>query len=248
MQRFALEHTTLGAPMGNNIVLVDFENVQPESLAALDQEHSRILVFVGATQQKLPFELVAAMQRLGGRAEYVRIAGSGPNALDFHIAYYIGRLAAQDPTTSFRIISKDTGFDPLIQHLRAKNISVIRSGAPKSAPAAQAKPKPQPQPKAQPQPKPKQKPTLKQQPKPEPAVASLKVSANDRARQFMGNLCQPKSTKPRNEKTLASAIGSFYQKKLSEQEVAAVVAAMRKFGFIKVADGKINYAVAEYAP
>ena len=206
--------------MRKNIVLIDFENVQPESLAALDQEHHRVLVFVGATQQKLPFELAAAMQRLGERAEYIRIAGSGPNALDFHIAYYIGRLAAQDPTACFRIISKDTGFDPLIKHLKARNISVLRSPVLKAIPVPQSKPKP----------------------------ASPKTTADDRARQFMGSVCQPKATKPRSEKTLASAISSFYQKKLSEQEVSAVVAAMHKYGFIRVADGKLNYAVAEYAP
>ena len=64
----------------------------------------------------------------------------------------------------------------------------------------------------------------------------------------MASVCQPKATKPGRETTLTSAIGSFYQKKLTEQEVTAVVAAMRKFGFIKIADGKVNYAVAEYAP
>ncbi|MDR3685647.1 MAG: PIN domain-containing protein [Coriobacteriia bacterium] len=226
--------------MGNKIVLVDYENVQPESLRAFDYDQSKVLVFVGSTQVRLPFELVEAMQRLGDRGEYVRITGCGPNALDFHIAYYIGRLAVQNPSATFRIVSNDTGFDPLIEHLKAKNISVVRSGAPKAIAA--------PQPKASAQPQPKSKKAPKSQAKPSPKPASPKTSAEDRARQFMANVCQPKSTKPRNEKTLASAIGSFYQKKLSEQEVAAVVGAMRKFGFIKVAGGKISYAVAEYAP
>ena len=35
------------------------------------------------------------MQRLGpARAEYVEISGNGPNALDFHIAYYIALTGA----------------------------------------------------------------------------------------------------------------------------------------------------------
>lgn len=61
-------------------------------------------------------------RKLGPRAEYVRISGHGSNALDFHIAYYIGQLAAADPTAYFHIISKDTGFDPLIQHLDVKKV------------------------------------------------------------------------------------------------------------------------------
>lgn len=110
-----------------NYVLIDLENVQPASLAGLDAEFFKILVFVGASQNKIPFELASAVQRLGDRASYIKIAGNGSNALDFHIAYYIGRLAQQDPTAYFHIISKDTGFDPLIQHLKSQKIGATKS-------------------------------------------------------------------------------------------------------------------------
>jgi hypothetical protein len=108
--------------MRNNIVLIDFENVQPQSLDLLAQEHFRVLVFVGASQTKLPFETAAALQKLGSRAEYVKISGNGSNALDFHIAYYIGAISATDPTAYFHIVSKDSGFDPLIQHLKTRKV------------------------------------------------------------------------------------------------------------------------------
>lgn len=109
-----------------NYVLIDFENVQPESLAGLQQDHFKVLVFVGANQTKIPFKVAQAMQAMGAKAEYVKIAGNGSNALDFHIAFYIGQLAAADPTAFFHIISKDTGFDPLIAHLKAKKILAAR--------------------------------------------------------------------------------------------------------------------------
>jgi len=88
----------------------------------LAHEHFKLFVFIGASQTKLPFEVAATLQRMGPRAEYIKISGNGPNALDFHIAYYIGQLVASDPTAFFHIISKDAGFDPLIQHLKSKNI------------------------------------------------------------------------------------------------------------------------------
>lgn len=113
--------------MRTNYVLVDYENVQPSSLAGLDSEHFRVLVFVGASQNKLTFDTAAAMQRLGARAEYVKIAGNGSNALDFHIAFHIGHLSAQDPSAFFHIISKDAGFDPLIQHLKERKVFAARS-------------------------------------------------------------------------------------------------------------------------
>ena len=113
--------------MRTNYVLIDYENVQPESLSALDAEQFKVIVFVGANQTKLTFEVAMALQRMGSKAEYIKISGTGSNALDFHIAFYIGQIAASDPTAYFHIISKDSGFDPLIQHLKTKKISAIRS-------------------------------------------------------------------------------------------------------------------------
>ena len=112
-----------------NYVLIDHENVQIEALPGLDAEHFKVLIFVGANQNKLAYELVAPVQKMGNRAEYVKISGNGSNALDFHIAFYIGQLAAQEPKAYFHIISKDKGFDPLIQHLRSKKISIARSSS-----------------------------------------------------------------------------------------------------------------------
>jgi hypothetical protein len=124
--------------MRTNYVLVDFENIQPSSLEALEHDHFKLLVFVGANQAKVPFETVASVQQLGARAVYVKITGNGPNALDFHIAYYIGKLAATEPTAYFHIISNDTGFDPLIQHLKAAGICVGRVKAISEIPMVKA--------------------------------------------------------------------------------------------------------------
>lgn len=113
--------------MRTNYVLIDFESVQPQAMAALDIEHFKVIVFVGSNQTKLPFETAAALQHMGDRADYVKISGIGPNALDFHIAFHIGQISARDPSAYFHIISKDTGFDPLIQHLKSRNVFATRS-------------------------------------------------------------------------------------------------------------------------
>jgi hypothetical protein len=112
-----------------NIVLIDFENVQPKDLAQLRGRPFKTKVFCGATQTKIPFDLAAELQPLGPDAEYILIQGTGPNALDFHIAYYIGRLPAELPGATFHIVSKDKGFDPLIKHLKTQNITCNRLGS-----------------------------------------------------------------------------------------------------------------------
>jgi len=110
-----------------NYVLIDYENVQPDFMAALEKEHFNVIVFVGANQAKVTFEVASVLQQLGSRAEYIKISGNGSNALDFHIAFYIGQIAAKEPDVYFHIVSKDTGFDPLIQHLKSKKILASRS-------------------------------------------------------------------------------------------------------------------------
>ena len=48
------------------------------------------MIFYGITQKKLPEELVVQAQPLGTRLKWIKISGQGPNALGFHIAFYLG--------------------------------------------------------------------------------------------------------------------------------------------------------------
>lgn len=112
--------------MKTNYVLIDLENVTPEHLEKLKADIFRVYLFIGKNQPKIPVDIAMSMQVLGDRGKYVPISGTGPNSLDFHIAYYIGRIAEQDSEAFFHIVSRDKGFDPLIEHLRSNHISADR--------------------------------------------------------------------------------------------------------------------------
>ena len=112
--------------MKTSYIFIDFENVQPKDLALLKGRDYKVMIFVGATQAKLPTEFAIAAQALGPSAEYVQVDGSGRNALDFHIAYYLGSTSVADAAGESFVISKDTGFDPLMRHLKSKGISCQR--------------------------------------------------------------------------------------------------------------------------
>ena len=112
-----------------NFVLIDSENVKLEYIEKLKHEHFRVVLFVGANLNQLSFPIVNAVQSLGSNGSYVKISSHGPSALDFHIAYYIGKLAAAHPGAYFHIISKDKGFDPLIMHLKNQKIFCSRSAS-----------------------------------------------------------------------------------------------------------------------
>ena len=98
--------------MVTNYVLIDFENVQPRNIEILASHPFKVLVFVGASQAKIPFELATAMQQLGDNAQYVKIGGNGKNALDFHLAFYVGELVAKEPEAYFHIIPKTLALIP----------------------------------------------------------------------------------------------------------------------------------------
>jgi len=112
--------------MKTSYLLIDFENVQPRSLAVLRGHTFRVKLFVGANQTKVSLDLARELQALGEDAEYIQISGSGRNALDFHIAYMLGELVVQHADANFYVVSKDTGFDPLIRYLSGRGVSAVR--------------------------------------------------------------------------------------------------------------------------
>jgi len=227
--------------MRMNYVMIDFENVQPESLAILQQDHFKVMLFVGANQTNIPFPVADAMQTLCGRAEYVKITGNGKNALDFHIAYYIGQFAAKDPTAYFHIISKDTGFDPLIAHLKTKKIYAARESDIGEIPLIKTPPVTPPLPIVSPPPS---APSL-------PSVSPLSSTSSpspakirdQRIDTILKKLRPPKATKPRTVKTMSSHIKAMFLNAIKDPEIDQIITAMEKRKFITVKDGKINYTL-----
>lgn len=126
--------------MSKTFILIDYENIQPAIATCAADKNTHILIFVGAKQGQIKFDMAASLQKFGNRAEYIKINDIGKNALDFHIAYYIGLIAALTADTRFLIISKDKGFDPLIAHLKEKKINICRAEELQNIATAKAKP------------------------------------------------------------------------------------------------------------
>ena len=191
-----------------NFVLVDFENVQPKDIGLLKDGPFKVKVFLGPNQSKIPVLLAAALQSLGEYAEYIVLETAGNNALDFHIAYYIGALSAVEPGAFFHVISKDSGFDPLLKYLKGKKIFAHRSTCIADIPYF--------------------KPVL-------PTTPEAQVEA------VVTDLVRRKASKPRTQKTLLSTLHALFKKELSEQQLAALFAALCKRGFVRVEGTKVSY-------
>jgi hypothetical protein len=111
--------------MSDKFLLIDYENIQKVNLSDVP-DNILIRIFVGQSQKNLPFELVQQAQRFGHCIEWIKVEGQGNNALDFHIAFYIGKLQTEHKRASFIILSKDKGFDPLIKHINNLKVNCRR--------------------------------------------------------------------------------------------------------------------------
>jgi len=114
--------TTIDKP---RLLLVDFENVQQVELTQLDDTY-RVIIFVGADQKSVPFDLVTKAQKLGSRVEWQKIAGNGSNALDFFIAFHLGRVFDMPNRPECIVLSRDKGFEPLLRFLNANGVKSRR--------------------------------------------------------------------------------------------------------------------------
>src|SRR6516225_11029728 len=108
------------------VLLVDYENVSKVDLGAIPTG-VRVPFFFGAAQKKVSTEFLRDALKLGERFVPIDIEGQGKNALDFHIAFYLGEFLARAPHTACVILSKDKGFDPLVRHLTRRGLDVRRA-------------------------------------------------------------------------------------------------------------------------
>ena len=98
-------------------LLIDFENVQPQNLDNLPTDGIHIWLFIGVQHKMLPVSLVKSLLRFGERVHLVQLQKTGKNALDFYLSYYLGQITATDPEAQIGILSRDGGYDVLVEHI-----------------------------------------------------------------------------------------------------------------------------------
>lgn len=111
--------------MKKKLLLVDYENKSRLDLSTLDKSYSAI-VFVGHQQHEPKARKRIDSNNRFVKINYQKVVGYGKNALDFHIAFQLGRYTEIEPDTCFFILSADKGFDPLILNLKALGYDCAR--------------------------------------------------------------------------------------------------------------------------
>lgn len=203
------------------LLFVDYENVGKSLDLKLVPEDVQVLVFFGASQKSVPTEFMRTAHRMGPRFVQIDIEGQGKNALDFHVAFYLGEQLAANAQADCIVLSKDKGFDVLIEHLKQRGFKVRGADSmavafPSTAPKAAAKP-----PTASP------KSSAKQTP---PLVLAIEWLKSTQAR-----------TRPLKRKGLIAHLYTHFRKQLTEQQIEQLVADLMTKKVVSEADGKLAY-------
>lgn len=116
-------------------LLVDYENVQPcmEDLLKIAPKLTDVWLFHGPNQTKRAEQLKAMNERV----VLVPHTGKGKNALDFHLSFYLGYVAAKHPDATLVVVANDKGYDSMLGHAKLLGFTATRTGFKvKKAPAA----------------------------------------------------------------------------------------------------------------
>ncbi len=216
--------------MATTFLLVDYENVteiQSSILQIPSDWHVR--VFVGRRQKQIPSELVQITQPLGNRLQWIQVEGEGPNNLDFHLAFYLGRLSTECAGRKFLILSKDKGFAPLLKHLGTIGVKCARVESLPGVAGALVK----------------EAPVVKvHAAKPLVEVPGTKAPAKkekepwERAYDLLaGN----KLARPKTLKALKDYLYSNFQKKMPEPTIQEIINTLKSKGMILDSGKKLEY-------
>ncbi len=214
-----------------NHVFVDYENVREIDLSVIGDRTIHFTLLVGSRQTKLDVALIEKLLHHAANVEFIRLKSPGRNALDFALAYYLGRAVLAHPRGFFHIVSKDKGYDALLEHLRSKHIRARRhEGFATLTFSAAAKPAAASSPV----------PTLASQspdhPKP-PATHLETLEAR-----VLEHFRKAATNRPRTRSKLVSHLITHLGKKVTEADVLALVEMLGQAGHLVSDDkGKVTY-------
>ena len=215
-------------------VFVDFENVPSIDLDAIGGHPVEVILLLGKSQKRLDLYLVQQLHQHAAQTRLIEMNASGKNALDFSLAFHLGRAVAGCPATDlFHIISRDKDFEPLIAHLRAGGIAVTRHDS-FSLPAILAVGRPAPLPAGRPVLPPGGRPAARSAVSP-PAGMDVVGAVANRLRRSGAN-------RPKRKSTLLSLINAQFRGQIKEGEAVGIVETLARRGIITIdAKDKVAY-------
>lgn len=204
-----------------NHVFVDFENVQSVELSAVGRSNFVFHLFLGPNNVKLDVDLVDRLLASSQSVKLIRSPKSGKNALDFVLAYHLGQAVQSEPKARFHLVSKDAGFDALVELLKTRQVKVKRHDDWQWVEQIQHPPVGKP-------------------PEPKAPVKEAGLSAS--AAKFLLSLIKDEKNRPKKKKTLVNRAKNAIGKDATDAQAEAVVEELIKLGWPQIDQkGDVSY-------
>ena len=209
-----------GTPSQTHFIFVDYENVTQIDFSVLHSKSVHLTVILGANQKTLGTDFVEKLINHPTKTKLIHLTKTGKNALDFVLAYEVGQKATANPTACFHVISKDKGFDGLIDHLKNAKIRAHRHNDFSSL-------------------------AIPGQAQTPGTSGATKSSRHEDIVHLLGeHLKKASQNRPKNKKTLLNFLKSHLGRESTEAEALRAFESLRQSGTIAV-DGndKLNYSL-----
>lgn len=110
------------------IYLIDYENTGAKGLAGIERlkEEDQIILFYGPKTGSIPFDEHVRISQSASHVEYIKTTKTAKNYLDFQLTTYLGFLIAQTPVKEYHIVSKDSGYDSVIDFWSKRGLVMKR--------------------------------------------------------------------------------------------------------------------------
>lgn len=111
------------------LILVDYENVHTSGMtgfSALSPEDT-VVIFYGNAIKSIPFDLHIEIMNSKVTTEYIKVNKVGKNYLDFQLASHLGYCIGKGYNGQIFIISKDTGYDSIVDLWTEKGCQILRA-------------------------------------------------------------------------------------------------------------------------
>lgn len=113
------------------IYLIDYENTGVKGLYGIEklQEDDLIVVFYGPKTGAVPFDDHVRISSAVSHVEYIKTSKTAKNYLDFQLTTYLGYLVAHTGIKEYCVVSKDSGYDSVVDFWKTRGLSVERREA-----------------------------------------------------------------------------------------------------------------------
>lgn len=110
------------------IYLIDYENTGVKGLYGIEnlQEDDLIVVFYGPKTGAVPFDDHVRISTSVSHVEYIKTSKTAKNYLDFQLTTYLGYLVAHTGIKEYYVISRDSGYDSIVDFWKARGMTVVR--------------------------------------------------------------------------------------------------------------------------